>query len=135
LKQKAAELGVTDCVEFLGQRNDIPELLAQAMFLVHTSNAEGCPNVVMEAMASGRAVVAYGVGDIPSLVQDGKTGFVVPDGDDVTLVEHMATLITNRNLCQQMGKEGRVNAELNFGLDCLSLKTLNAYRLAGWKGI
>ena len=66
LTQQAQALGVADCVEFMGHRDDIPDLLAHATFLVHTSDSEGCPNVVMEAMACGRAVVATDVGDTPS---------------------------------------------------------------------
>lgn len=133
LKQMTGDLAVTDCVEFLGQRSDISELLAKASFLVHTSDAEGCPNVVMEAMACARAIVAWGVGDIPFLIEDGKAGFVVSSKDIGILVERMATLITNRELCQKMGKEGRVRAERNFGLDRLEMQTLNAYCGAGWK--
>jgi len=133
LKQKAAELGVTDCVVFLGQRNDIPDLLAQAMFLAHTSSIEGCPNVVIEAMACGRAVVAYNAGDIPILVENGKTGFVVSQGDDRVLVERMATLIRDRELCRSMGNAGRARAEREFGLPRLVLETFNTYKAAGWK--
>src|SRR6266849_4357494 len=95
LEQQARDLGVTDCIEFLGYTENIPGLLADARFLVHTSDSEGCPNVVMEAMACGRAVVATDVGDVPSLVEDGKTGFIVPRGDEATLLARMVTLITD----------------------------------------
>ena len=63
-------------------------------FLAHTSDIEGCPNVVMEAMACGRAVVAMDAGDIPSLVEDRKTGFVVRCGDDATFTRRLGELIT-----------------------------------------
>jgi glycosyltransferase involved in cell wall biosynthesis len=80
--------------------------MATSTFLAHTSDVEGCPNVVMEAMACERAVVAMAAGDIPSLVEDGKTGFVVPRGDDAQFVERLVTLIINRELCRQMGEAG-----------------------------
>ena len=89
----------------------------------------------MEAMACGRAVVAMAAGDIPSLVEHGKTGFVVPRGDDAQFVERLATLITNRELCRQMGEASRVKAEREFGLHRLVEETLNAYRQAGWRGL
>jgi glycosyltransferase involved in cell wall biosynthesis len=133
LQQQAQALGVADCVEFMGRRDDIPGLLAQATFLVHTSDSEGLPNAVLEAMACGRAVVATGVGDTPFIVEHQKTGFVVPRGDDATLVERMATLIVDRELCRRMGEAGRLKAEREFGLDRLVSETLAAYRAAGWK--
>jgi glycosyltransferase involved in cell wall biosynthesis len=133
LNEQAQTLGVADCAAFMGHRDDIPDLLAQATFLVHTSDSEGCPNVVMEAMACGRAVVATGVGDTASLVDHEKTGFVVPRGNDAALVDRMAILIADRELCRRMGKAGHIKAEREFGLDRLVSETLAAYRAAGWK--
>ena len=132
LKQQAQVLDVADCVEFLGHRDDIPDLLADSCFLIHTSDSEGCPNVVIEAMASGRAVVATDAGDIPSLVEDGKTGFVVRRGDEKGLAERMMTLIADHGLCRRMGEAGRGIAEKEFGLDRLVLETFAAYGAAGW---
>jgi glycosyltransferase involved in cell wall biosynthesis len=133
LQQRAQDLGLANRIEFIGYTDDIPSLLSDATFLVLTSDNEGCPNVVMEAMACGRAVVATDVGDIPYLVEDGKTGFVVPRGDDMALVGRMATLITNIDLCRRMGESGRVKAEREFGLNRLLAETLTAYRVSGWK--
>jgi glycosyltransferase involved in cell wall biosynthesis len=135
LERQARDLEITDRVRFAGHADDVPGLMATSTFLAHTSDVEGCPNVVMEAMACGRAVVAMAAGDIPSLVEDGKTGFVVPRGDDAQFVERLATLITNRELGRQMGEAGRVKAEREFGLHRLAEETLNAYRQAGWRGL
>src|SRR5262249_20281934 len=132
LEQHVHSLGLSSHIEFIRNSDDIPGLLADATFLVHTSDSEGCPNVVMEAMACGRAVVATDAGDVPDLVEDGKTGFVVRRGDDAMLVERMATLIANPNLCRQMGEAGRVKAEREFGLNRLLSETLAAYQAAGW---
>ena len=107
-RAQARDLGVDKLINFLGLRHDIAELLAGSTFLIHTADEEGCPNVVMEAMACGRAVVATDAGDVPHLVDDGKTGFVVRRGDDVRLVERMVKLITDPDLCRSMGKpDGR----------------------------
>jgi glycosyltransferase involved in cell wall biosynthesis len=108
-------------------------LLSEATCLVLTSDNEGCPNVVMEAMACGRAVVATDVGDVPYLVEDGKTGFVVRRGDDSMLVERMLSLMTDRDLCQRMGEAGQAKAEREFGLDRFVMETLAIYRAVGWK--
>jgi glycosyltransferase involved in cell wall biosynthesis len=134
LQQRAQDLGLADRVEFRGHTDDIPGLLSDATFLAHTSDNEGCPNVVMEAMACGRAVVATDAGDVPYLVEDGKTGFVVRRGDDTALAARMATLITQNDLCRRMGEAGRFKAEREFRLDRLVAETLNAYRASGWKG-
>ena len=133
LQSQARHLGVDGLVEFLGVRHDVPTLLNESSFLIHTADAEGCPNVVMEAMACGRAVVATDAGDVPHLVEDGKTGFVVRRGDDLKLVDCMARLIADRDLARRMGEAGRIKAEREFGLDRLVSKTLAAYRAAGWK--
>ena len=133
LKHQAHSLGVADRVEFIGYSENIPSLLTNATFLVHTSDSEGSPNVVMEAMASGRAVVATDAGDVPTLVEDGKTGFVVPRGDEATLLARMVTLMTDYDLCRRMGEAGRAKAEQQFGLDRLVSETLAAYRAMGWK--
>ena len=135
LESQARRLGVYGLVQFLGLRRDIPDLLKSSTFLVHTADGEGCPNVVMEAMACGRAVVATDAGDVPLLVEDGKTGFVVRRGEDAALVDRMIRLITDRELCRRMGEAGRAKAEQEFGLDRLVAETLAGYRNAGWKDV
>jgi len=132
LKLQAKQLGLCDTVHFLGVRRDINDLCEKSTFLVHTSDDEGCPNVVMEAMACGRAVVATDAGDVPHLVENGKTGFVVPRGNDSILVESISKLIARYDLSCRMGEAGRMKAEKEFGLDRLLLETLAVYRAAGW---
>jgi glycosyltransferase involved in cell wall biosynthesis len=133
LEQQAQELGMAAQIKFLGSIDNIPQFLSNVRFLVHTSDTEGSPNAVMEAMACGRAVVATDAGDVRHLVEDGKTGFVVRRGDDATLVERMVTLITDQDLCRSMGEAGRAKAVREFGLDRLVADTFDAYRAAGWR--
>jgi len=133
LEQHVAALGVRAQVSLVGHVEDVSELLSEAAFLVHTSAAEGCPNAVMEAMACGRAVVATGTGDIPILVEHGRSGFVVPPSDHRSLVQRMATLISSHDRCVAMGQAGRAKAEIEFGLDRLVNETLSVYRSAGWR--
>jgi glycosyltransferase involved in cell wall biosynthesis len=133
LEGRTRSLKVDDCVHFVGQSDDIPALLAGSSILVHTSDVEGCPNVVMEAMASGRPVVATDAGDAPFLVEDGKTGFVVRRGDAKALVESLAALIRDPALRQQMGDAGRAKAAREFSLDRLVSETLSAYEAVGWR--
>ena len=133
LQQEVQRLGLAEVVELPGYSDDVPRELAAATFTVHLAAAEGCPNAVMEAMACGRAVVAMAAGDVPTLVEDSKTGFVVPQDDEARLVHCLATLITDRQLCRHMGEAGRRKAEQAFGLERLVAETLAAYRVAGWR--
>jgi glycosyltransferase involved in cell wall biosynthesis len=133
LQFQSRRLGLEGCVQFLGLRHDIFDLLQQSSFLIHTADAEGCPNVVLEAMAAARAVVATDAGDVPRLIENGKSGFVVRRGNDDELTHRIAALITDLDLCCAMGKAGRAKAEREFSLDQLRLNTLSAYRAAGWQ--
>jgi len=128
------KLGLQDCVQFEGHVDDIASVLSNARFLVHTSDAEGCPNAVLEAMACGRAIVATDVGDISRLVDNNKSGFIVACSDQAALVESMATLIRDNHICCRMGLAAREKAEREFGLDRLVNQTFAAYRECGWSG-
>jgi glycosyltransferase involved in cell wall biosynthesis len=130
LERQAQDLGISQYVEFLGATHDVRVLLEKSRFLVHTSDSEGCPNAVMEAMACGRPVVAMDAGDIPSLVEDGKTGFVIRQGDEATFGKRVVRLLSDDHLCHRMGLAARVKAEQEFGLDNLVTRTLDAYRTA-----
>jgi glycosyltransferase involved in cell wall biosynthesis len=133
LEAMARDLRVDHLVRFLGARHDLPTLLSDAAFLVHTAEAEGCPNVVLEAMACGRAIVGTDAGDIPYLVEDGKTGFVVPKNDEAALTSRIATLLKDHELCRRMGDAGRKKAEQAFGLDRFRSEIFAAYRAEGWE--
>jgi L-malate glycosyltransferase len=132
LKRITIASGVGEQIQFLGHVNDLSSLLARSAFVVHTAEAEGSPNAVMEAMASGRAVIATEAGDIPNLIEDGKTGFVVRGDYGSALAERMARLINDSNLCADMGRAARAKAEREFGMDRLVTETLEAYRSSGW---
>jgi glycosyltransferase involved in cell wall biosynthesis len=84
-------------------------------------------------MACGRAVVATEVGDVPDLVENGVTGFVVPLEDSAALTKSIESLVTNRELCRLMGVAGRAKAEDEFGVNRLISETLAAYQAVVWK--
>jgi len=132
LKQQVQKLGLADCVEFIGETKNVPKLMANATFLVHTADKEGCPNAVMEAMACGRAVVATDAGDVPNIIDDGVSGSVVPSGHQELLIDRITTFIRNPQLCATMGLAARAKAEREFGLETMIANMLSAYRSAGW---
>jgi glycosyltransferase involved in cell wall biosynthesis len=133
LEKLARDLGISQRVEFLGEQYDIPAFLRRAKFLVHTSESEGCPNVVMEAMACGLPVVAMEAGDIPCLIEEGKTGFIVSQGDEAVFADRITHLLNDESLCKAMGIAARSRAEKEFGVQRLVSETLQAYRAGGWK--
>lgn len=132
LERQSRDYGLSHHVEFIGHSENIPALLRTANFLVHTSDAEACPNAIIEAMACGRAVVATDTGDIPSIVEDERTGFVVRRGDDEQLLDRVLRLMIDRRLCGRMGEAARSKAVREFGIERLLEETLAVYRGAGW---
>ena len=104
----ASELGVSDYVRFIGPRTDVPRLLAACDALVLPSHHEGMPNVVMEAMAARRPVVATDVGGVAELVADGVSGLVLPAADHSALSSAMSALaVAPIERREAMGEAGR----------------------------
>lgn len=117
-----------DGVELLGERDDVPELLAHADVFVLSSLSEGMPISVLEAMAAGLPVVATAVGGVPEVVVDGETGLLVPVDDAQALAAALARLLADRALRLQMGAAGRRRAELRFDLPRFRRNHLDLYQ-------
>ena len=116
LEKMAADLGIASNIHFLGERQDIPAILAGLDISVLTSTSESSSNAILEAMAAGLPVVATRVGGTPELVQHGETGFLVDSGDEAQLVEALRTLLQNESLRRQFGLRGREFARTRFGV-------------------
>lgn len=85
LEARVAALGLAEAVTFAGWRRDLPSVYADLDAVVISSDNEGTPASLIEAMASGCPVVATRVGGVPDLVADGETGRLVPPGDPAAL--------------------------------------------------
>jgi glycosyltransferase involved in cell wall biosynthesis len=108
LEQRSRELGLTPAtVQFRGSQVVSAPVYRAADVLVLTSDNEGTPNVVMEAMASGLPVVASRVGGVPELVRDGETGFVLAADDEEGMAAKLQRLIGDRDLRERMGRQAR----------------------------
>ena len=103
-------------VRFMGLRRDIPELLAQADVFLLPSDWEGLPLVVLEAMAAGRPIVATRVGGVPELVEEGKTGFLVPPQAPDALAGAILRLAKDPELRRRMGEAARKRALERFDI-------------------
>jgi glycosyltransferase involved in cell wall biosynthesis len=129
LERTAAALGLTpDVVTFLGSREDVPALLKQADMLVLSSDYEGFPNVVLEAMAARLPVITTPAGDSNIVVQDGRTGYVVPFDDVTGMAECVVRLSKSPGLRRHLGEAGRKRVEQNFSFEPLAGRLLSIYR-------
>lgn len=81
IASKIRALSLSDRVTLVGGVNDVTPYLLRSQFAILPSPSEGLPNALMEAMAVGLPVVAFGVGGIPEIVEDGVTGILVEPGD------------------------------------------------------
>jgi glycosyltransferase involved in cell wall biosynthesis len=115
-------------VTLMGQREDIPELLKVSDLFVLSSRSEGLPYTIIEAMLAGLPVVATAVGGVPELVEDGRTGFLVPPGDHGALAEAIQRLLDDSSLRVSMGEKGREKALREFTLDRMLIETQEIYR-------
>ena len=113
----AGQLGLSEKFSFLGHRDDVPTILAQADVFVLPSRSEAFPNSIIEAMASGLPVVASNVGGIPELVEDGRTGRLVPPGEPEPLADAVIGLLADPNRSADFGRAGRMKIEQNYSFD------------------
>jgi glycosyltransferase involved in cell wall biosynthesis len=87
-------MGLEDTVHWLGLRHDVPDLLAASDAYVMSSRWEGSPNALLEALAGALPVAATEVGGVRDLVEEGRSGFLVPPGDSAALAAAMGRVMT-----------------------------------------
>ena len=118
LEQRVCELGVSKRVRFLGERQDIPELLEASDIYILSSRAEGMPLAIMEAMAKGLPVIASAVSGIPEEL--GETGKLLPnpntnpEGTVTELISTIQAWVMNSELRQGVGRDCKQRAEQLF---------------------
>jgi glycosyltransferase involved in cell wall biosynthesis len=113
----AADLGVAEAVRFLGNRDDVPELLVRAECALLASDYEGCPLAVVEAMAASVPVAATASGGTAELVRAGATGALAAKGDAEGLADALVQVLADPARAAELGAEGRRDAERNLSLD------------------
>lgn len=117
LEERASRLNLGRQVRFLGFREDIAAVLQGVDVFVQASHREGLGNAILEAMASGCAVVASRAGGNPELVAHGETGFLVPVRDLTALAAALERLAEDEPARRRMGEAGRVRAASEFPLE------------------
>jgi glycosyltransferase involved in cell wall biosynthesis len=119
LQSLAQDLGIAERVCFTGQREDVPTLLQAAEVCVLASQAEAMPLSIAEAQFAGIPIIATRVGDIPTMVPDGRCGLLVDPGDEDALADSMILLATEPELRRQFGARGRARAKELYEDDAL----------------
>lgn len=109
----AREVGLDDVVHFMGSvpQDDLPYYYSAAQVVVVPSRYESFGMVALEAMACGAPVIASDVGGLSTLVRDGRTGFLVPDGDPQALADRLLPLLRDAVLRSELGRHGIATAE------------------------
>jgi glycosyltransferase involved in cell wall biosynthesis len=109
---------------------ELGELYDRAGVVVLVSQMEGLPNVVLEAMAHGKTVIATPVGGIPSVVEDGETGFLVPVGDAAALRTTIKRVLADGELRRRVGEAARARVAEYCSWDLVTEQTLRVYATA-----
>jgi len=127
--EEARARGLDGAITFLGGRADVVDLYRAADLLVFPSRAEGCPNVVLEAMASGLPVVVTNVAGNREVVgEHGKAGWLVPSEDPAALAEAVVRLTSSPSLRREIATAARVRTLEHFGLDRVGGQYLSLYQ-------
>jgi len=116
LESEARSLGLGESAIFLGDRQDIPAILASLDVAVNTSESESLSNVILEAMAAGLPAVAYNVGGNSELLNE-ERGALIPPGNETSFARTVQALLCDPALREQLGRNAK-----NFVLEHFSLE-------------
>jgi len=109
--------GLAERVTLTGRLADIPEVMAALDVLVIPSLWEGFPRSLIEAMACGKPAIAADVGEIPWMIENGKTGFLIPGANQETLLRAMRSALERRAELEGMGRLARQKAEAEYSIE------------------
>jgi glycosyltransferase involved in cell wall biosynthesis len=117
LRALANTLGIEAHVSFLGHREDVPALLALADAFVLPSRSEAFPNGAIEAMAAGLPVIASRVGGLLDLIDEGRTGLLVPPDNPSALADALESLIVSPARAEMLGAAAREEVTRLYSFD------------------
>lgn len=128
LESMCGDLGITERVRFTGELKDIRAPLASADVFVLAGRNEGMGRAFIEAMAAGLPVIGTAVGGVPSLIDDGQTGIIVPGEETTALAHAMETLAESKDLCRKMGKKAAESVYPEYDENTMIEKLADLYR-------
>jgi glycosyltransferase involved in cell wall biosynthesis len=127
LRRRIEEADVKDRISLLGFRSDVPAVMRGLDVMVLASDAEPCGRVLLEAMASGTAIVATNTGGTPELVRDGREGLLVLPRDAEALAGAIGRLIREPELRAALGRTGVARVAETFTLASHVERTMQVY--------
>jgi glycosyltransferase involved in cell wall biosynthesis len=116
VQARAAELGAVN-LTFLGRREDAHDLIAAADLFVNPADVEGLPVAILEAMIAGTPIVATDAGGVPGVIEDGKTGWLVPTRNSQALARAIGAALDDRAEAQTRAARAQELAERDYGID------------------
>lgn len=135
LERAIAEADLTGHFFLPGFRKDVRSLLHEADIFVLPSHTEGLPNVILEAFACKKPVVATAVGGTPEVVRDGQNGLLIKPGDIQALAKALLILIDSPEMRRRMGERGFQDVQTHFDFASQSVRYMSIYsRLLENKG-
>ena len=127
LEEQVTRLGLGRHFYFLGRRNDVPRILSCCDIGVLPSLAEGLPNAVLEYLAAGLPTIASRVGGNVEIIQEDKTGLLIPPGDPSALAATLLRLLRNPGVAAQLGRNGQGSVSAEFSFERMIEKTDQMY--------
>lgn len=124
------KLEIEENVSFVGRRGDMPGVYASLDIMVSSSRQEGLPMAILEGMASSLPLVATAVGDVPTLVLDGRTGITVPSEEVELLAAGIVRLLQDSEIRERYGKAARKLIEEQFSAEQMAADYLRVYASA-----
>jgi glycosyltransferase involved in cell wall biosynthesis len=130
LERLTDELKIRESLSMLGRRDDMPAIYASLDVMVSSSRQEGLPMAILEGMASGLPLVATDVGEVPTLVLDGRTGVLVPAEDENLLAAGVVELLRDSVKRTRLGEAARQLIEDEFSAGRMTADYLRVYEEA-----
>jgi glycosyltransferase involved in cell wall biosynthesis len=127
MRREAVRLGLGERCLFLGAREDATALMALFDIFVLPSLWEGLPFVLMEAAGLGKPIVATAVDGVPEILEDGRTGVLVPPGDPEALAAAVIRLLRDRDEAGRLAERARSLVPSRFPLSRMVEQTQNLY--------
>ena len=128
LRDAIDSMGLSGSVRMLGHREDVSGILLSLDLFVLPTLQEALGTAFLEAMATGRAVVGCRVGGVPEVVEEGKTGLLVPPEDPAALAEAILTLLADGELRARMGIAGRQSVMARYSVEEMCRRMWEVYR-------
>lgn len=120
IERLIVDLGLQGAVEMLGEQRDVPSLFPRMTVVANSSEREGLPLSLLEAMGAGIPVVATDVGGNREIVLDGETGILVPSEDHVALAGGICRIVRDRDLAEKMTARARSLVEGKHSIEAVS---------------